>query len=454
MTAQATARRIRRGGAAVLGTVLPAVMLAATLMGSPASAAPYPGDPAPVLDAAEDGADYLVSQLADGNHLITSYTYEGVEYSYADQGLTADAVVALLAQGDHPAQVTAMTTWLATQVNAYADPNPTIPAGGNPAYFGPYSGALAKLALVASSTGGNPHSFGGFDLLGIITSRVCTGPDAAGTCTAAGDFYQAFSSISQSLGILALQASPVASDHLTVDSAPVVRLRQLQCDDGGFTSALIAEGEACVSSPDATGFAIQALAAVPGTDLWLGEAQTYLAGAASDSGVFAANPDSTAQAAIALQTLSESLDAPTAPSIHTPMPAPTDTWAAAIAGLLGYELSGVFGLPDATVSNRVRSTAQAVLAASFGTLVGLAGAPLQSAPRTPAVIQPTTEPPATEPATTSPTTALPAPTTTPALAATGADRATSLSIWGAALVLAGALALAVGRPTAQPRRRH
>lgn len=414
----------------------------------------------PALSAADDAASYLVAQLVEGKYLETSYTYDGVEYSYADQGLTADGVFALLAHGGYQSSIDAMVGWLATQVATYADPTPVTTPDTNLLYVGPYSGALAKLALVAESTGGDPHAFGGVDLLGIIASRVCTGPDEIGTCTAAGDFHQAFSSISQSLGVLALQASPVEADHLTISSPPVMRLSQLQCADGGFSSSLLAAGAVCTSDVDATGYAVQALAAVAGTDLWLGAAQRYLLAQQSESGLLPGtagdNSNTTGLAAIALQSLTESLNAPTAPSSDTALVAPILGWQSSLIGLGTLAIAGGgFGISDTSAPDP-RSTTQALMAVSFGTLVSLSGAPLRSAPRTAAVVAPPTEPPTSPPPAASGP-GSPAPSLSsaaPDLAATGPEHATALSLWGAALVALGAGALLLGRPVAPRARRH
>lgn len=466
MRAALTTRSTRRLAAlAATGS-----MLAVMLLGTPASAEPVgstgPGV-APASAAAlstvagDDAAAYLVSQLIEGNHLESSYLDQGTTISYADQGLTADAVFALLAHGGYQGSVEAMVAWLGTQVVAYADPAPAITPTTNPLYVGPYSGALAKLALVAESTGANPHQFGGVDLLGIVSGKVCTGPDAAGTCTAAGEFYQAFSTTSQALGVLALQASPIQSDHLTIDSPPVLRLAQLQCRDGGFSSPLIALGDACTSDIDSTGYAIQALSAVAGTDLWLGKAQQFLLAAQSASGLFPGaqltdNSNSTALAAVGLQTLTEALSAPTAPSNDPALAAPIAAWQASLTGLGTLAVSGGgFGISDTSAPD-ARSTTQALQAVSRATLVSLSGAPLRSAPRIPLVVPPaTTEPSASVPAISTPGTS--APTlmpTAPDLAATGPEHATSLSLVGAVLVALGALALVLVRPAAQRTRRH
>ena len=196
--------------------------------------------------AAGRGAAYLASAevLTDGTHVESG--------GYVDYGLTADIAIALAAAGGSDVRLEAITTYLRAHVADYADPN-----GTTPGFPGPYSGSLAKLALVAEITGQDPRSFGGYDLLGLLRRHQCTKPDAAGTCTAAGDFFQAFSGVSQALGVLAL----ARAGAVKATDPVVVRLRRLQCPDGGFSSAL-PPGAPCVPDVDATGFALAALALV------------------------------------------------------------------------------------------------------------------------------------------------------------------------------------------------
>ena len=328
--------------------------------------------------AATRGADYLVGQLVGGDHFTT--TFDGTTYD--DQGLTADGVFALVAAGGHSTAVSAMARYLEGQVDTYADTSG--------AFGGPYSGSLAKLALVAEATGGDPHAFGGADLLGILKATVCTKATSGSACTARGDFVSAFSGVSQALGVLALQASPSAADHLTATSAPVVRLHQLQCADGGFSSTLIAPGAGCTSEVDTTGYAVQALAAVPGTDAWLGRAQQYLQREQRASGLYPGaagnNSNSTAFAAQALQTLVTALVSatvdPPGPKTTTPIVA----WQSALRGLVGLSVSsGGFRLLAGDPGADLRASTQAVAAAGQVTLLAVSGAPIRSTPRIAAV---------------------------------------------------------------------
>jgi hypothetical protein len=207
-------------------------------------------------------ARYLVSQLVDGNHVEFAGGF-GPNY-----GGTADVAFALAAAGDQDGPLKAVVDYLARHVADYADP-----AGAAPKFPGPYSGAAAKLALVAEVTALSPHSFGGYDLLATLTDHVCAAADSSGACTAPGDFYQAFSTVSQALGVLALARAGVA-----VPGSALARLLQLQCADGGFSSELITSGQACTSDPDTTAYAVQALVLLPAEAPAVSHAVRYLRG--------------------------------------------------------------------------------------------------------------------------------------------------------------------------------
>src|SRR6185503_15949064 len=186
------------------------------------------------LIGAANGARYLTQQLVDGNHLTSPF---GPDY-----GLTTDLAFALAAAGGHDDTLAKVVGYLRAHVADYADP------AGTGQFPGPYSGAVGKLAVLAEVTGQDPHSFGGFDLLASLTGHVCSAPDQAGACTAAGDFYQSFSTVSQTLAVLAL-----ARGGVTPPAAAVSRLESLQCPGGGFSSPLLAVGDPCTPDPDTTG---------------------------------------------------------------------------------------------------------------------------------------------------------------------------------------------------------
>lgn len=235
--------------------------------------------------AAAAGAGYLVKQLDGGDHLANDY---GPDY-----GLTADLTLALASTGGQDEALTKTTGYLAGHVAQYADPD------GTSDYPGPYSGSTAKLALVAEVMGQDPHHFGGFDLLTTLTGHVCTAATDDGACTAPGDFSQAYSTVSQALGVLAL-----ARGGVTVPAAAVDRLLQLQCKDGGFSSTLIAAGADCTSDTDTTGYAVQALTLVPGHADAVAAARAYLVKAQQSSGGYqGAAGVSTNSTALAVQGL-------------------------------------------------------------------------------------------------------------------------------------------------------
>jgi hypothetical protein len=186
--------------------------------------------------------------------------------------------------------------------------------------------------------------------------------------------------------VLALQASPRAADHLTASSPEVVRLHQLQCADGGFTSLLIAPGAKCVSEVDTTGYAVQALAAVPGTDNWLGRAQQYLQRTQRSTGLYPGaagnNSNSTAFAAQALQTLVTALVSPTADPPAPKATTPIVAWQSALGALVGLAVpSGGFRLTAADSAADLRASTQSVSATAQRSLLVVSGAPILSTPR-------------------------------------------------------------------------
>jgi hypothetical protein len=106
--------------------------------------------------AAANGAGYLTAALAkDGNHLMSALA--GAE-PQPDFGNTADAVVALAAQGD-TGQAEKSVRWLEKNSASWA-------AQSGPA-------AYAQLIFAAHATGTNPRDFGGADL---VKQLNATGP--------------------------------------------------------------------------------------------------------------------------------------------------------------------------------------------------------------------------------------------------------------------------------------
>jgi hypothetical protein len=368
-------RRIR-------GLIVTAALILPLTVAASAVAAPDPDQA-----AAARGTDYLVTQLVEGTHL------DFAGFPGADYGLTADLAIALAATGGQDATLGQVVGYLAGHVADYADPN------GTGAFPGPYGGALGKLAVVAEITGQDPLAFGGFDLLAALTSHICTSADAAsiaaGTCTAVGDFYQAFSGISQALGVLALARAGV-----TVPASAVTRLEQLQCSDGGFSSVLITPGTSCTSDVDSTAYAVQALHLVPAAAAVVQSAESYLLAAQGAGGGYTGaagvNANSTGLAVQALLTGS---------------PGSTSAIEAGLAFLLTQQNSdGSFDPSSTTDKSDARATTQAVPALASASLTTLS--------------HPVTVPPSPSP-TPSPTKSSSTPTHRPTASTTPPSTATT-----------------------------
>ncbi|THA33127.1 hypothetical protein E6R18_11195 [Streptomyces sp. A1277] len=112
--------------------------------------------------AAQNGASYLATTLAESGHL-DSAPMPGAQDSapQPDFGNTADAVVALSASG-HKDKAAASVTWLEKNSADWAKEN------------GP--AAYAQLILAAHATGTDVHDFGGADLVAQLNA---TGPEPA-----------------------------------------------------------------------------------------------------------------------------------------------------------------------------------------------------------------------------------------------------------------------------------
>jgi len=332
-----------------------------------------PASAAAATGGASGGGSYLAGQLTGGDHLVNSYG--------ADYGLSADLAIALAAAGDQDAALARTAGYLRAHVADYADP------AGTTQYPGPYSGAVAKLALLAEITGQDPSSFGGFDLLHVLSTDVCTAPDSSGyLCTAAGDFYQAYSTVSQALGVLALARAGV-----TVPAPAVTRLESLQCGDGGFSSALITSGTTCTSDVDTTSYAAQALEVAGGAATAVTAARDYLLSAQQpDGGFLGASGENSNSTGLAAQALLATASATTSARTTIAPAAITDPVAAATSFLLARQQgNGGFAINASTPGADVRSTTQAVPALAGTTLAAL------SDPVTP--ITPTS-PPSSHPA--------------------------------------------------------
>jgi prenyltransferase beta subunit len=232
---------------------------------------------------------FLTSSLTHGTHLAFAGGH-GPNY-----GGTADLAVALAAAGGHDHALRTVLHFLVKHVDAYVDPR------GKQSFPGPFTGAAGKLAVLAEITDRHPRAFGGVNLLHVLTSNVCKRAKGGqfGPCSAKGDFYQAFSTVGQALGVLAL-----ARAHASVPRAALRRLVELQCADGGFSSTLITGRSKCKSDVDSTGFALEALVRVRSAKVQVTRAIAFLrTRQRRDGGWLGAAGENTNSTALAIQGL-------------------------------------------------------------------------------------------------------------------------------------------------------
>jgi hypothetical protein len=382
---------------------------------------------------AATGAAYLVGRLTDGTHLESSFDDgQGNVQTFVDYGLTADLALALAGTNSQDATLAKVVGYLRAHVGDYVDQ--TGVAGG------PYGGAAGKLAVLAESTGQDSASFGGVDLLTVLTGNVCTtgnpDPNAFDPCSAVGDFRGAYSGASQALGVLALGRAGVAAP-----APALARLVQLQCADGGFSSVLIAPGAACTSDVDTTGYALQALSLQPTRQAEVARGWQYLRSVQGDdgswSGTAGANANSTGLATQAVLALLDKggyvgtgTGAAAVAGGSTPAGSVNGAQAAFafLEGLQrgdgGFDVSTTEAGDDGT---RTRATTQAVPA--------LAGALLTTlldpvTPVDPPTSTTTTSPTSTTTAPSSTTTTSPTSTATDSTTTTASPSSTSSSITG------------------------
>lgn len=215
----------------------------------PAEDPPVVSPPAtPSATPAQRAAAYVVSQLKDGNHVEVSY---GTDF-FPDLGQTSDVALGLAASNSQTAALNRVLTYLDTNASAYVH---GVGDGGTPGGDGKsnYAGPTGKLALVAQVTGKDPSSFGGIDLISELRGLM----DNAGRYRDDSEFGDYSNPLGQAFDILALErGTSVGAPQVAVDY-----LVTAQCPDGGFADAFLTAGSPCVSSPDATGLALQALVA-------------------------------------------------------------------------------------------------------------------------------------------------------------------------------------------------
>ncbi|MDQ6874160.1 MAG: terpene cyclase/mutase family protein, partial [Actinomycetota bacterium] len=277
--------------AALLASFL-ATLAAAGIAGAAPAASAAPAAPTPAVRAAA-AAGWLARQFLGGDHLQSCFGTQ----CFPDYGLTADAVLGLASTHSAGTAITQATGWLAANAASYI---------GASDGTGPYPGAYAKLALVAETTGNDPHAFGGVNLLAALRALECPHVGCPGAATA-GEFRNTLTDggfpnvVTQSLAIVALTRSTRSVDHQAVPAAASFLAGQ-QCSPTGGFPTFFDSGGACVADVDATAFAVQALLAAGAAPTG---AVDWLAAQRQPSGGFAAGGvTNTNTTGVAVQALS------------------------------------------------------------------------------------------------------------------------------------------------------
>jgi len=211
----------------------------------------------PAQAAADDtGADWLTRQLTDG--LI-----HNDQFDFDDYGLTADTAFALKAIGGQRAAVRDVRRALARHVDSWTT---GVDFGSSDVF----AGSTAKAVVLAETTGADPRSFGGVNLVKRLGNRVSETRPTVGRIqdkTAGQDFANV---IGQAF---AAQGLSVAGSG-KADEAVRFLLKQ-QCASGYFRLSFAAENaadqtcdggdRATTSAPDTdvTALSVLALQAIP-----------------------------------------------------------------------------------------------------------------------------------------------------------------------------------------------
>lgn len=333
--------------------------LAVLATAGPAAAAPAR---ATTTDPAVAAAGWLAQQFVDatgkpaphGDH----FDYPGGTYYWG--GETASAIFALAATKTGADKIHSALDYMAAHVKADAN----LGSGDKP---GPYDGSVATAALAAMVGGADPTSFGGYNLVQALKHDQCTMVSAptsstdytTPTCPAVGAARNIFSSVSESLAILA-----EARGGSAPTSDAVTYFLSLQCPSGGFTGHVDACRTNTAAGVDETAYAIAALVALGGHSSELGKAVAWLTGKRSASGYWVVqgkpNTGSTGLAASALDAAGRNSSSSRAWLASQQVQTGPTVGAGASRGALKY-----LGTFDA--SSSIKATADALLGMRHGT---------------------------------------------------------------------------------------
>jgi LPXTG-motif cell wall-anchored protein len=393
----------------LLARALTSLAAGAALVVGPGVVSPAAAADAPTTTDERAGlaGSFIATTLIGGDH----YDYPTGGF---DGGNTVDAVLALDGAGVGSGTADAAMAYLAAHVGEYLtydDPDLGLST---------WAGPTAKTLLAVVAHGGDPTSFGGVDLQGTLVAMEGTvEPGRFSDDSPYGDFSN---TIGQSLAMIALSRAGV-----TVDADATTFLLAQQCADGGFRGDPAAAG--CVSDPDATAFAAQALLAV-GSTAEAGAALDLLGGLQDTNGGIAgdgapANANTTGVAVQAFLAAGRSAQA---------------TAGQDFIASLQYDCTAVAALRwgiahDATTQDptgplddtELRATPQAALALAGGSLLSVSADGATDALPTFACPAPTTSTPTTSTTTSGGTTTSSGSATTTASAPTSGSGGTTSS---------------------------
>lgn len=305
-------RTTRRAAATIVVVALSAMASACSY--SPPAWPTSPTTTAPgAATPAERAATWLLTEFDATTHLIPSPYVVGAP----DPGATSYAVTSLKLTGIGGATASAAVTALAPSVDLFVKDG-----SGNDK-----PGSLARLILAVVSTGGDPHSYGGFDLVARLEATIHgTGADAGlfGTqdATYDGAFRQGISLAALSL----VTPTPASIDPGagSIDDLPAVAwLRGQQCVDGSWMPHRTDLAVACApdfvnfTGPDTNSTALAALGLTAVSTSATTSPITYFATVRhadggwgyDDSAFSSTDPDSTGLAMAALRALGTPPDA-------------------------------------------------------------------------------------------------------------------------------------------------
>ena len=214
-------RTTRRAAATIVVVALSALASAVT---QGAGAEPTSATASAATVPAEQAATWLLSQFDATTHLIPSPFVAGSP----DPGATVQAAANLELTGVGHSAASAAVTALAPSVDLFVKDG----TGHDK------PGSLARLILAVIATGGDPHSYGGFDLVSRLGSTIqTTGTDAGlfGTqdATYDGAFRQGLSLAALSM-VIPKPASIDPGAGSINDLPAVAWLRLQQCADGSW----------------------------------------------------------------------------------------------------------------------------------------------------------------------------------------------------------------------------